>query len=64
MKEKSVIQDVLLWDEVTAKCNYDSKKCRQLVSEIMKIINERETQTKKTMTEKNKEEKTIMKGWG
>ena len=28
VKEKDVIQGVLQWDEVIAKCNEDSKKCR------------------------------------
>ena len=39
MKEKGVIQGVLQWDEIIAKCNWDGKRCWKLVSEIMKIIN-------------------------
>ena len=49
-----MIQGVLQWDEVIAKCNEDSKRCRKLVPEIMKIIYERETQKKKTKAEKKK----------
>ena len=47
MKEKGVIQDVLTWDEVVVKCNWDSKRRWLLVSKIMKIIDETETQKKK-----------------
>ena len=53
MKRKGVIQGVLLWDEVIAKCNQDSKRCWSLVPEIMKIIDKRERQ-QKTKKEKNK----------
>ena len=48
MKKQGVIQGVLWWDEVISKCNKVSKRCRQLMSEIMKIIDERETQKQKT----------------
>ena len=61
MKEKDVIQGVLSWDKVITKCNWDSKRCLQLVSEIMEIIDERETKKKQqrktnkiTKKEKNK----------
>ena len=47
MKEKGVIQDVLTWDEVVVKCNWDSKRRWLLVSKIMKIIDETETKKKK-----------------
>ena len=47
MKEKGVIQDVLTWDEVVVKCNWDSKRRWLLVSKIMKIIDETETHKKK-----------------
>ena len=50
MKEKGVIQDVLTWDEVVVKCNWDSKRRWLLVSKIMKIIDETETQKKKKKT--------------
>ena len=70
MKEKDVIQGVLSWDKVITKCNRDSKRCLQLVSEIMEIIDERET--KKNNKEKPKklqkrkrtrETEAIVKGW-
>ena len=47
MEEKGVIQDVLTWDEVVVRCNWDSKRRWLLVSKIMKIIDETETQKKK-----------------
>ena len=37
------LQGVLSWDEVIAGCNWDSKRYRQLVSDIMKIIDESES---------------------
>ena len=52
MKEKGVIQDVLTWDEVVVKCNWDSKRRWLLVSKIMKIIDETETQKKKKKKKK------------
>ena len=54
MKKQGVIQGVLWWDEIIAKCNKDSKRCRQLMSEIMEIIDERETQKQKTKTKYKK----------
>ena len=55
MKEKDVMLGVLWWDEVIAKCNQDTKGCQQLASEIMKIIDERETQkNNKKQTNKNR----------
>ena len=48
-----------------AKCNYDSKRCQQLPSKIMKTVDERET-PRATTAKKNKgrkelgETKTIM----
>ena len=46
----------LLRDKVIAKCNQDSKRYQQLVSDIMKIKDERETKkltNEQTKTEKN-----------
>ena len=58
MKKQGVIQGVLWWDEVIVKCNKDSKRCPQLMSEIMKIIDERGTQKQKTKQRtKNKNQK-------
>ena len=70
MKEKDVIPGVLSWDKVITKCNWDSKKCLQLVSEIMEIIDERETkknnkekQKKSQKRKRTRETEAIVKGW-
>ena len=47
MKEKGVIQDVLTWDEVVVKCNWDSKRRWLLVTKKMKKKKETETKKKK-----------------
>ena len=46
MKERVVIQGVLQLDEVIAKRRLDSKRCRQLVLEILEITDEREMKKK------------------
>ena len=38
-----------------AKCNWDSKRCRQLASEIMKIIDEIKTHKKNKLKKINKD---------
>ena len=71
MKEKNVMQGVLWWDDVIAKCTSNSKICRYLLSEIMKIIDERETQKQKQKKKKNKNKdrweqggtEAIVNGW-
>ena len=43
-----------------AKCNYDSKRCQQLPSKIMKTVDERETPRATTAKKKQREKRA----WG
>ena len=52
-----MIQGVLWWDEVIAKRNKGSKICQYLLWEIVKIVDERETQ-KQQQQKKQRQKRT------